>query len=250
MAAVHPVDLDKVATNDNLAVGLKGQSANIAVRATARVKTHIDAAVGIEPGNVGACHAVHLIEATGDNNLAVILYGKGADFVVRAGTRIKACVQTAVGIEPRDVTARDAVYLSENSSDHDLAVGLNSNGVNALIRATAGIEAHIDAAIGIKPGDEISRHAIDLSKPAADDHLAVGLRRDREDPAIGAAPRIKGHVHAPIDIQSGDPAACDAIHLAVGAADQNFAVALRGNSENSAIGAAPGIKARIHAPGG
>ena len=61
-------------------------------------------------------------ETAAEQNLAVGLHRDARDKTVRTG--IKARIQRAIGVQPRDVIARLAEHRAELTPDDDLAIGL------------------------------------------------------------------------------------------------------------------------------
>src|SRR5207253_1014322 len=111
-----------------------------------------------------------------------------------ARTGIKAGVDGAVGIQPRDAAARDgadttATASGEISSDQNLAVRLQCNSRDSIVRT--GIEADVERAVGIESPDMLAcgcaRSATAEGGESSTDYdLAIGLHRQRFHIAVRA----------------------------------------------------------------
>jgi hypothetical protein len=55
-----------------------------------------------------------------------------------------------------------------------------------------------------KPGDEIARHAVDLSEGAAEDDLAIGPNGHGVNDSVRAAAGVKACVRAAVGVEPGD----------------------------------------------
>lgn len=88
-------------------------------------------------------------ELTTNQNLTVRLKSKGAHRSIGPCSRLKACIQTAISIQPRKVGARLPVVLGEISTNKNFAVGLKCQGVYRAICPSARSKSGIYSAKGI-----------------------------------------------------------------------------------------------------
>src|SRR5689334_735268 len=93
---------------------------------------------------------------------------------------MEAGIQAAVGIETCNPATVDAVYLSEGTCNDHLAIRLHDNGAHDVVGSGPGVEAGVQAAVGIEACDLVSAGGIDRrSETASDEHLAIGLHGNR-----------------------------------------------------------------------
>ena len=93
----------------------------------------------------------------------------GIDRAIEGGARIERGVQGAVGLQPGEVIARQAVDDVKVTADQNPAIGLHRSGPNGSIRR--GVERRVERPIGIHAGDMVARRAIEGDEAAADDVL-------------------------------------------------------------------------------
>src|SRR5690349_5168452 len=133
------------------------------------METGVQAAVGIEPGDAAAWHAIVGREIPRQNYLPVARYRDREDkrvFVIgryylsfATGSRVKARVQAAVWVQPRDAIARSSLDGGEETANHDLAIGLQGHEPNPVARA--GDKAIVQRAIRVQPGDISARLTVE-----------------------------------------------------------------------------------------
>ena len=113
----------------------------------------LQAAVGVEPGNIGARLPGQFSEIAAGQDLAVGLHSQRAYPPV--GCWIKTGVEAAVGVEPGDILALLPRYFAEAPADDDFTVRLNEDGVNCtevgIPSNHRGGEVGIQAAVGVQP---------------------------------------------------------------------------------------------------
>ena len=144
------------------------QSFDVVVRTG--IKTHVDRAVRIQAPDLAAwkvasAAAPEESQFSANYDFAISLHYDTKDCAVfrlsppATRTGIKASVNRAVGIQSRDAAARDraaaaATASSEISSDQNLAVRLQRNSGDSIIRT--GIKGHVERPIGIQPCDTVT----------------------------------------------------------------------------------------------
>ncbi len=149
----------EAAAHEHLAVSLKGQAADLAVRA--RIEAGIDGAVGVEPADVAPRRrpgaAPEAGEESADENPAVWLQDQRHDPTVRA--RIETGVERAVGVEPTNIATHRgageaAAKHRELAEDQDLAVRLSHHAIDVAVRAR--IEARVERAICVEAANTVA----------------------------------------------------------------------------------------------
>src|SRR5436309_438367 len=91
--------------------------------------------------------------------------------------RVKARVQAAIAVKPRNAIASRAVVASEPPADEHLAVALQGDGVDPVVCASAGIKGRIESSIAVKPRNPVASRPLVTAEPAANKHLRVTLHR-------------------------------------------------------------------------
>ena len=225
--AHRAVDRGEVTPDQHLAVSPDRHGPHPVIGPDAGVKVGVQCAVAVQPRD-GAAHqaAVERVEVARDQHLAVGLDRQGVDRVVCPGAGVKAGVQRAVTVQPRDAVAACAVDRGEVAPDERLAVGLDRHGIHQDIRPGAGVKAGVQRAIGVQPRDAIAPRAVDCGKVTPDQDLAVGLDRYSPYPAIRPSAGIKAGVQRAVTVQPGDAVAPRAIDRGEVAPDQHLAVGL------------------------
>jgi len=138
------------------------------------------------------------------------------------------------GVDGGEVVARlsaDAGRVLEVAARQNLAIRLHHERTRAG-QTSARIEASIETAMGIKPGDSIAVRAIDGRETAADQHLAIRLQRNRTNSPVCSSARIETVVQAAVRIEPGHSAAVRAIHSQEIAADEHPAIRLQDDRSN------------------
>ena len=122
-----------------------------------------------------------------DINLDVGFQGDGPDRAIRAQTGIERAVQRAVAVQARDVMPVVAVESGEVAADDDVAVGLQGQRGDEVVRPAVGRDqkrgVHI-AAVRY-PHDPVIWILIVGNKTASEDGVAVRLLGHGIDRAAG-----------------------------------------------------------------
>src|SRR2546423_418632 len=127
MIAGDAIAPGEVASEKNPAIGLKGNGGNKIAGPNARIERRIKGAVGIEPGNTAAHHAVDVGKEAADENLFIRSQRDGANGTICAAGRIEALVERTIHIEAGDASASGAVDVLKITADKHLA-GANTIG--------------------------------------------------------------------------------------------------------------------------
>lgn len=154
--------------------------------------------------------ASHLGKPPANQHLAIRLNRDAVDDVVRPSTGIEGGIQRAIGVEPGNTVARNAIHLGEFPADQHLAIGLQGQLPRHAIGACPWIEGGIQRAIGVEPGNAVARNAIHLGKRPPDQHLAIGLQGQVPRRAIGACSWIEGGIQRAISVEPGNAVARNA----------------------------------------
>ena len=117
------------------------------------------------------------------------------------GRRAEALDGRSVG-QPRHPAAHDAAHaevkVAVTSGDEHPAIRLHGHTPNGVVRV--GIEAAIQRAVGMKPGDAVPRGAANGGEIAAEYHLAVRLERQGVNAAVQVG--IEGAIQRPIRVDT------------------------------------------------
>ena len=107
----------------------------------------------------------------------------------------KQKVLEAVQQLPSDATVEDAVEGEEISGHKNFLiakiVGRDRQGPNGVVRAGTDIEAQVQGAVGIKPGDPVAVDVVEHREATGDDHFPVRLQGGAPDRAVRAIAGIK-----------------------------------------------------------
>src|SRR5437763_12203012 len=106
-----------------------------------------------KPGDPPTRSAIDDGEIASDEHVAIRLQGDRIDVAVGACAGIETFVEAAIGIEPGDPVSSRAVDRCETSPNEHLAILLDGERYNLAARSKLRLESHVQAAIGIEPGD-------------------------------------------------------------------------------------------------
>ncbi len=252
----HPryrIVLGEVAHDQDLAVRLPFDVVHFVVRAETafRIEGQVRGAVRVQACDVPERKTAGIGEVTADEHFPVGLQLDGPDVVV--GDGIERAVQAAVRVQPGDVVERCAVVLVEIAADDDLAIGLQRHGQDPR-RETAGhtgarVEGIVQAAVGVQASDAVAGHTVVAGELPGEEDPSVGLLQGGQDvPAGRARGRVEGGVKGPVRLQTGHPVPGGAVVAGERADDEGLAVGLLYGRLDLAIGARPGVEARVQAP--
>ena len=165
------------------------------------IESAIEDSGRVDPRDAIAGGSCNCSKGASEQDLPIRLHHDTADTTARgAHIRIEACIESAVGIDPRDAIAGGSCNCSKGASEQDLPIWLDRYAPDtASRRAHVRIES-IGSAIGIEPRDAVTRLPADAGESAADHNLPVWLHRH----ACGDATRtgIKARVQRPVRIDS------------------------------------------------
>lgn len=179
------------------------------------------------------------VEKAADHDSSIRLQGESGHDIV--GARIKAIVQTAVGVQAREPQARLPVDLKEHSTQDNLPIRLHSQAMDGPEHV--GHEIGVLTAIGVEPGQEVSPQISKRRERAADQELAVGLHDQGVHRRAGKD--IQPAVHGAIRFEEGEIIAELPADLTEIASDENRPVRLRGECAHGA--ACVGVEAVVGA---
>ncbi|HVS65334.1 MAG TPA: hypothetical protein VMT85_17725 [Thermoanaerobaculia bacterium] len=133
-------DVREVSSQEDLAVGLQGQSPHLRARRRHRagVERLVEAAVRVQADDVILRDAAHRHEPAGDQDATVGLH----DDPVHAppGQRSEVRVDDASEAHPAEVLAELIAQLGEGAPDHDAVVGLEGERVDGSKRSEVAVE--------------------------------------------------------------------------------------------------------------
>src|SRR5262249_20939062 len=159
------------------------------------------------PDETEAGRAIVSAEISGEQNLAVGLHGHCKDerilivafdnLRLRAESRIKRGVETAVRIQAGDPVAFHTIHVGKESADHDYAVRLKGHVADPITRAS--VKTWVDGAIVIKSRNEPLVHSVERCEVTANEYFAVRLWQARfNNAARRSGSRIEGGIHAAV----------------------------------------------------
>src|SRR2546425_858993 len=97
-------------------------------------KAIVQGAISIEPCNVIAALVIDFGEEASNEHLVIALHHDRKDEAVGSGESVlKAAVQSAVRIQPRNIGAAHAIDCGEGTSDEHLVVALQRDGKNHAV---------------------------------------------------------------------------------------------------------------------
>ena len=165
------------------------------------------AAGALQADQAIAVEAIELGEVAAHQKVAVRLDPEGADGAVGAGAGGKGGVDCALGQEADEAVVGSVVEGGELAADQDLAVGLEGEGLDGVVGASADGQGVIQEAFGGQTGEVTAGGAVDLSEPATDQEMAVRLAKEGAHMAIGTFGGVEGRVQGAAGQQAGQPGA-------------------------------------------
>src|ERR1041385_4335729 len=105
-------------------------------------------------------------------------------------------------MESRHIGTPDPVDFAEVAGQHNLPIGLHRNRTDADIAPHA-TKTCVDAAVAVQAHQAVTRLPVKAHKTAADQNLAVGLKRHRLHPQLPTEDPgswVKGPIDAPVRI--------------------------------------------------
>ena len=164
----HTVHAGKLSPDEDPAGGVIRHATHVIVgTGHAVLKGGVQSAVGVQPGNPVAAHAIDQGEAAANEDFPVRLQGKGVHIAVHGHS--EAGVEGAVGVQARNVRTGQAVHGAEGAANQHLAIRLHDQGVGRDVNR--GIVAGVEGAIAVESGDVGMGRAVGGFKRAADDNL-------------------------------------------------------------------------------
>ena len=111
------------------------------------IEAFVKPAIGEEPGDAVARHAVEAGEVAGHHDAAIGLDGNGAHIIVEALARIEARIDGAIGPHAAQPAPRHAVVLGEIAAHQDAAIGQLGQRVRGPVQAGIGHERRVHRTI-------------------------------------------------------------------------------------------------------
>src|SRR5439155_18108078 len=139
---------------------------------------------------------------------------------------VKARIETAIRIQPRNPAAVCAVDDAEISPHEHFAIGLECQRPDGGIGACAWIEAGIEAAVAVKPRDMVAHHSIDGVELASEQNLCVALDQHYFNFPISARSGIECGIQSAVTVQPGQVISRCAVKRAEMASDQHFGIGM------------------------
>ena len=176
---------DKGAANDNATIRLNDDCVDVAARSDAGIKTQVNAAVSVEPGEIESLGQIDLGKLPADNDAAIALQREGERRrVVDPVTESECLIDTAIRIQPANAIVGEPIEAGETARHYNASIRLKNGGSNFPIRARARIEGGVERAVEVEARDPVASDVICLSKTAGDNYFPVGLRDDGIDGVV------------------------------------------------------------------
>ena len=184
-ATSEPIVADKCAANNNRAIRLNDDCVDVAARSVEGIKTQVNAAVSVEPGEIESLGQIDLGKLPADNDAAIPLQREGERRrVVDPVTESECLIDTAISVQPANAIVGEPIEAGETARHHNASIRLKNGGSNFPIRARARIEGGVERAVKVEARDPIASDVICLSKTAGDNYFPVGLRDDGIDGVV------------------------------------------------------------------
>ena len=152
---------------------------DVAARSVEGIKTQVNAAVSVEPGEIESLGQIDLGKLPADNDAAIALQREGERRrVVDPVTESECLIDTAISVQPANAIVGEPIEAGETARHNNASIRLKNGGSNFPIRARARIEGGVERAIKVEACDPIASDVICLSKTAGDNYFPVGLRDD------------------------------------------------------------------------
>jgi hypothetical protein len=142
------------------------------------------------------------------------------------GIGIECCIYSSIGIESCCSVAGSTCDIGESSSDEDLVVWLESDGVDIVVGV--GIEGEIKCSICVESRDTVAGNSSDSSKGSSDEDLAICLDRDGSDliSSCDGDVGIPGSIECSICVESRDIVASCSTDEGKSSSDKDLAICL------------------------
>ena len=128
---------------------------------------------------------------------------------------LKAAVQGAVGIEPRNSGAyRQAIDRVKISPEEHFAIVLGFDRIDGPVGPPqkSVLKVTVESTVRIQPRNSVSAYAIDATEKTPNEHFVIDLRRDRPDVAVSTGrPILKASVQSAVRIEPRNPVTLYAI---------------------------------------
>src|SRR4029077_17000380 len=149
---------DKGAANDNATIRLNDDCVDVAARSVEGIKTQVNAAVSVKPGEIESLGQIDLGKLPADNDAAIGLQREGERRrVVDPVTESECLIDTAIRIQPANAIVGEPIEAGETAGHNNATICLKNGGSNSPVRACARIEAGIERAIKVEACDAIAQ---------------------------------------------------------------------------------------------
>src|SRR5439155_26160551 len=98
-----------------------------------RIKTHIQGAVAVQPGNISAGDMIDVRKCAPKQYPAVGLHRECNDWSISSRSGVKVGIQTAIAVEPRNVALVRPGDRSEIPGNYDF-IALNCDRTHQIVR--------------------------------------------------------------------------------------------------------------------
>ena len=166
-------------------------------------------------------------EIAADEDLSVVLHGKGVNRGIGAAAGSKRAIHDAIGGETDDAGTGEVVELREPAADENLIIGLDREGIDRSdVGGRARIEGFVERAFVIETSEAIAIGVNDTSEETADENLSIFLDGQRANGSISADTGVEGVVQDAIGHQTRHAIASDIVEFREVAGDHEPAVDL------------------------
>ena len=152
---------------------------DVAARSVEGIKTQVNAAVSVKPGEIESLGQIDLGKLPADNDAAIALQREGERRrVVDPVTESECLIDTAISVQPANAIVGEPIEAGETARHYNAAIRLKNGGSNFPIRARARIEGGVERAIKVEACDSIAQDIVGEREPASGNDFPVGLRDD------------------------------------------------------------------------
>jgi len=186
---------------------LNDDCVDVAARSVEGIKTQVNAAVSVEPGEIESLGQIDLGKLPADNDAAIALQREGERRrVVDPVTETKGLIDTAICVQPANAVVGEPIEAGEAARHNNAAIRLKDSRGNFASRPCTRIEAGVERAIKVEACDSIAQDTVGEREPASGNDFPVGLRDDDVYRVVCPRRGDESGVEL-IDLERGEPVA-------------------------------------------
>ncbi len=197
------------------------------IRARLRCEARVQRAVGVQPGDSGARHAVERGEKPGDQEFPVRQADQVQHPVIGTEAHVERVVQGAVGVQPGHGSRAGGVTVdaAEVAADHDLVVRHHHDVGNQVQEDVThrDLETRVACPREVKPHERVGDVRTGTADRAADQNAVVVPARNIPEER-GWRHGVEGVVRRAVRQQDGDIGAVGSVEGAEATSDQDAVI--------------------------